>query len=192
MRAGVKCEMNKMQNAKLKKGVTLIELLVILSIIVIIVAIGVVEFMRMDDKAIRERALVAAKGLATGLKLYYQDNKENYPPTNSIMALAPYTNITHLRQYFEPSLAAIGAGGVSAPPLQGIQIYYFNNSGTYAGNEVCIYGAVKTLCGVGIEPRYFVMYCVDNNESNDWSKSANQPTCFKDTEGVWRACARGL
>lgn len=184
--------MNKMQNVKLKKGVTLIELLVILSIIVIIVAIGAVEFMRMDDKAIRERALVAAKGLATGLKLYYQDNKENYPPTNLISSLAPYTNITHLRQYFELTPLA-GSAGVSAAPLEGIQIYYFNNSGTYAGNEVCIYGAVKTLCGVGTDPRYFVMYCVEPNESNAWSKSADQPTCFKDPGGAtWRACARGL
>lgn len=79
------------------RGVSLMELLTVLSIIVILVAMGLVEFGRMDNRAVRNGAIVSSKGLAMAMKMYKQE-KGAY--TCALDDLMPYINLTNLRNSF--------------------------------------------------------------------------------------------
>jgi len=62
----------------MKKGITLIELLIVIAIIAILAAIAVPNFLEAQTRAKVSRVKADQRSLATGLEAYYVDNN-NYP-----------------------------------------------------------------------------------------------------------------
>ena len=123
-------------------GISIIELIVILSIIIILVAVGIVEYSRFDNRARREGSLVAAKAIGTALKLYYHDKIENY--TSSIVDLLPYTDITKLYSSISPVAINTTGGRSIRGVVRGISpTYLVNYTVDCEGDAGCITGANK-------------------------------------------------
>ncbi len=127
------------QKQETKKGVTLIELLTVLAIIVTLIAISLVEYQHMDDKAQRNGSLVSAKGIGDAMRMYKQD-KRTY--TTSLDDLGPYINLTALRNSF--LTVSVDAGA--------------------SYNYVSISAVVK-----GIAPNYYVLYHVTPSKDPECS-----------------------
>lgn len=131
----------------MKRGVTLIELIVVLAIIMILTGIGIAEFYGQSERARREAALVAVEGMAKGLQMYYADHKENYPlpGTTSVDILSPYVDIAKIKNsVLNPQLTQVGtAWGVSAEvikisPTYRVAFFLENSGGITAGQQpVC-------------------------------------------------------
>lgn len=100
-KARVKMKKDRHQGIKAvrqsEQGVSLMELLTVLAIIVTLVAMGIAEFGRMDNRAVRNGAIVSSKGLAMAMKMYKQE-KGTY--TCALDDLMPYINLTNLRNSF--------------------------------------------------------------------------------------------
>lgn len=86
-----------MHKTRKNNGVSIMELLTVLAIIVTLVGVTLVEFGRMDDKAVRAGSLISLKGVAMALKMYKMD-KRAY--TCSYTDLYPYANMTSLKRSF--------------------------------------------------------------------------------------------
>jgi type II secretory pathway pseudopilin PulG len=171
---------NQLTNHQLtkNKGVTLIELAIVVVIIMTLVLIGSVVWLSRDELASRNGALVSINGLVKAMKMYKADQGD-YPPQGAISPLASYTDITRLLQTFRnPPL-----GG---SPSSGIQV--FRNS---PSNDVaCVWGELDDVTG-----EYEIRYCASTNESYVWSKADNQPTCLWGKGPFarsWPACKDGL
>lgn len=96
--------MTMKQKQKNRSGVSILELLTVLAIIVTLIGVTLVEFSRVDDKAVRSASLVTLKGFAQALKMYKTD-KGSY--SCSLNDLLPYANITAMKNSFgAPPLVA--------------------------------------------------------------------------------------
>lgn len=155
---------------KFKRGVTLIELAVVISVILLLVLVGSVVFFQSSDRAAREDSLVALKGVATALKMYQLS--EGVWPAAITPWLQPYANITNLQTRFQ-------SGNITIYRTSGV---------------ACVSGI-----NVRIEPLYYVNYCVEAG-GNNRTFLTNQPTCcWKVTcsldstnDANWYPCTRGL
>lgn len=85
------------------KGVTLVEMAVVISIVFLLAAVSIVEYNNMDDKARRNSSLVSAKAIGDALRMYKQERRTY---TCSLNDLMPYTNLTTLRNSFLTVLIA--------------------------------------------------------------------------------------
>ena len=163
------------------KGVTLIELGIVVAIIAILVAIGIVEYAKFDKLTKRNAALVATKGIADALRMYRADKKRY---TTNINDLMPYINLTGLRNSAFDTTAGNPTGGV---------IIWTNNALT--PQPYCIMGAPKGVnapgAHCGTAGAYCVMHCVETNETIAETRLAAQPACRNGTN-AWRACSLGM
>lgn len=75
----------KLQN---KKGFSLIELLVVISIIAVLSAVLVANFMGMRERARDAQKIQDLNATKSALRLYYNDNQE-YPDSNLDTSLVP-------------------------------------------------------------------------------------------------------
>lgn len=163
------------------KGITLVEITVVLSIILILAIIGIPEYFNFRDKAVRQDALGAAKELANAMEMYKVEFA-GYPPDGSVtMYLSPYVEVTRLMRPFDPN-------NTDLSPYQGVKIYEELSGEVVV--KACIYGAVRR-----ITPEYYVTYCVDSDNSNSQIILVDQPTCcWKETDGncpletSWYSC----
>lgn len=147
-------EMKEEQRKRQNRGVSIMELLVVLAIIGILVAMGIVEFGRMDDKAVRNGTLVSAKAIGDALRMYQVD-KKGY--TCTIDKLAPYVNLTSLKASFT-------------------SVSVESDDCTFAAyTYIRISGTVK-----GIQPGYIVNYFVDPVKDSECSKDGSTPYPCKD------------
>ncbi len=132
------------------RGVSLMELLTVLAIIVTLVAMGITEFGRMDNRAVRNGAIVASKGLAMAVKMYKQEKGVYTCTFDDVM---PYINVTPLMKSFD---------------YMGITT---NNCTTFSPfTYLRLTGMIK-----GITPAYHVRYTV-----YDTSASLSNPECSAD------------
>lgn len=176
-----------MQNLKLKvknyNGFSIMELAVVLAIFIILTAIGIVEFAKFDQKAIREGSLASSKALAQALKMYRSDNGF-YPQSTDVVWLGAYTDVTRLMKSFDTTVT---------DPINGVQIWTDN---TKNPQPYCIYAAVKGVnkpgANYGAPGSYDTKICVETNETDASTKSTDQPTCYWGGKHDWQACAKGL
>ena len=138
-------------NSQLKKGVTLLEMVVVIGIIMILVALGTVEWSSMDDKAVRNGSLVSAKAIGDALRMYQVD-KGNQGYTCTIDKLAPYVNLTSVKSSFT-SVA------VESDDCTFASFAYLRITGT-----------VK-----GIQPGYIVNYYVEPVKDPECSSNGATP-----------------
>lgn len=122
-----------------QKGVTLIEMAVVIGIIFLLASLMIVEYGNMDDKARRNSSLVSAKALGDAMRMFKQD-KRTY--TTSLDDLSPYINLTTLKNSFLTVLVDAGAS------------YSYVN----------ISALVK-----GIVPNYYVLYHVTPSKDPECS-----------------------
>ena len=151
-----KLKMNMKQKQKKNNGVSILELLTVLAIIVTLVGVTLVEFGRMDDKAQRNSSLVTLKGVAMALKMYKMDNGRY---TCTYTDLYPYANMTSLRKSF-----------ILTPTVDTDDCTDFNPF-TY----LYISGTVK-----GIQPSYIVNYYLEPVKDPECSNGGVTPYPCKD------------
>lgn len=126
------------RNAQRQRGVTLIEMATVVTIVLILGAMIIVEYNNMDDKARRNPALVSAKAIADGLRMYQAD-RGNQGYTCVMDRLALYVNLTSLKSSFT-SVEIKTDDCTDFDPL----------------NYLYITGTVK-----GIQPSYIVNYYIE-------------------------------
>lgn len=166
------CErtMNKFQisNFKFKRGVTLIEMSVVLSIVLLLIILGIVEYFSFVRKVVRNDTVITAKAFATAMKMYKFNDPDSLYPTVITPNLLPFTNVTHmLRKYDFISI-------YNAP-----------------SPSKCVVGRVKD-----ITPIYWVNYCAEAG-SNNRVDGVSQPSCCWTQGGLdcsidanWYPCER--
>lgn len=170
----------KMQNAKLKiynlqfqRGVTLIEMSVVLSIVLLLIIVGIVEYFSFGRKAIRADTLVAAKALATAMKMYKYNDPDSLYPAVVTPFLNTFTNV----------------GVLEVTGL--LRKYNFISIYRVPAGSVCVVGRVKD-----ITPIYWINYCAEAGTDNR-ALGTNQPSCCWTKDGLdcsvdanWYACER--
>lgn len=185
--------MSKMQNEKIKnqcqwtvsvdsvsqKGVTLIELIVVISCITLLVAFGIIEFFNIRERAVRQTRLDGLKQLANAMELYKVDYA-NYPLTGIVTT-------THiLRVYFDDwGLTKIVPQRLSAEIVA-------------TGVATCLRAQIVGPTARNITPLYNINYCPEGGDNNR-TFLTNQPSCCWEKGGVvctndanWYPCATGL
>ncbi len=80
-----------------RKGVGIIEMVIVMVIAIILALIGIVSFSNVAEKATRDATLISLKGIKDGLSLYYTDRRGYTTITSQ---LGPYVNITGLSEKF--------------------------------------------------------------------------------------------
>ena len=172
--------MYQKRNSKKQNGVTLVEMAVVVSLILIMVAIGTAVWNGMSERSFRNSVVYSTRDLVTALKMYRTDNGD-YPPAgvccNPLLShppgelTLPYTNVTTLKKDYQV-LTLVKTG--------------------YA---VCLQGLLKNL-----QPNYFAALCADTDDAGAAEyKSANQPSCCWTKGGVdcsnaanWYKCAKKM
>lgn len=145
--------MEAMQNMKFFKrqnGVTLVEMAVVVSLILIMVAIGTVVWNNMSDRALRNRVIYSTRDLGTAVKMYRAENGD-YPPSGGDFSfIYPYTNVTAVTKDYQSLTLTIV-------------------SGSYA----CFSGILKNIPNT-----YEVGLCMETDDAAGAKyKSSNQPAC---------------
>lgn len=107
-----------------KKGFTLIELMVVITVIAILAAIALFSFTRIQKQARDARRKSEMKTLATALQAYYTDNNLAYPDTAA--GLAPLA----LNKVYIGSVPVAPAGPSVAPNID--YTYVSTAPNTYA------------------------------------------------------------
>lgn len=150
---------------KNKKGVSLTEIMVVISIMIILAVAVVVRYSSFDDKAIRDSSLLSSNAFAKALRMYRLD-KGGYPPSDVSVEtiLLPYMNVTNVRKTFTAVTVY-----VSLTPA------------------VCIYGTLRD-----ITPIYRTNLCVEYNETTPMTSANNQPACLWEGRHNWQACSLGM
>lgn len=138
----------------MQKGVTLIELIVVLSIVVILTAIAISKYSDFSSRALRDRALPHIVSLAEASKLYKLE-EGSYEGTT--MELFTFLGGGELGKYG----ATFDFIGLS-------------NFGTAR----CVFGNVK-----GLTPPYTLQYCFDEDSTQPITKGGDQPFCKGDRNG---------
>lgn len=169
--------MSKMQNAK---GVTLIELIVVISCITLLVAFGIIEFFDFRERAVRQTRLDGLKQLSNALELYKVDYT-NYPVDGTV-------TVTHiLRVYFDDwGLTKIMRAGGSVEIVT-------------TGSATCLRTQITgPTTATSITPTYSINYCPEGGNNNR-TFLTNQPSCCWTRGGVncsvdanWYSCAARL
>lgn len=77
-----------------RRGVTLIEMVVVLAVLVILATFTIQRYGSWSDEAARNSAVVMSKSLMQAMKAYKLDNESAYPPDGPLTPLAGY--IDHL------------------------------------------------------------------------------------------------
>jgi len=160
------------ENAKFynKLGLTLIEMTVIVSLILIIASMGITEYFNFRERAARSNALSSAREFGNAAVMYRVENSA-YPPQGSITSLAKYVDLTRYLPAFDMTKTVTTENGV--------EIY------DPVANTKCIYAIVKE-----ITPEYRVSYCPETSGSaTNTQYSSLQPTCSWDGGISWYPCS---
>lgn len=172
----------KIYNLQFQGGVTLIEMAVVVSIIVLLTIIGIIEYTNFDRKAKRNTALVATKAVSDALRMY-RGERNRY--TASITELMSYVNLTALRGQFDQTPTSPAGGLAILSTTLGVR---------------CVFASPRGLnqpgVNFGASGSYNIMHCVETNETVGYAQTANQPACYSNNPDIgiydWRACERGL
>lgn len=168
--------MNKIRN---QKGVTLIELIVVISCITLLVAFGIIEFFDFRERAVRQIRLDGLKQLSNAMELYKVDYA-NYPVDGTV-------TVTHiLRVYFDDwGLTKIMKTGGSVEIVA-------------TGEATCLRAQIVGPTATSITPPYNINYCPEGGNNNR-TFLTNQPSCCWTRGGVictddtnWYPCATRL
>lgn len=153
-----------------KIGLTLIEMSVIVSLIIIIASIGIPEYFNFRERAARSNALSSAREFGNAVVMYRVENSA-YPPAGSIIPLAKYVDLTRYLGAFDMTKTITTQNGV--------EIY------DPVANTKCIYAIVKE-----ITPEYRVSYCPETSGSaTNTQYTSLQPTCSWDGGTTWYPCS---
>ncbi len=149
-----------------KKGVTLVEMATVLSVLLIITAFAVPEFTNMVERGRRQNAIDGASNLSEALEMYKAEWVA-YPLQGDIFPLADYEEITRYYSSFDMNQYA-----TLTPAIKGISIY------TGLAGTACVVGVVSK-----ITPTYKVTHCAKTD--NTWNQTKDiQPTCCWTKGGV--------
>lgn len=139
------------RSVKRNRGVTLIEMAVVVGIIMILVGLGAVEWSSIDDKAVRNGSLVSAKAIGDAMRMYQVDNR-NQGYTCTIDRLASYVNLTSVKSSFT-------------------SVSVESDDCTFAAfTYLRVTGTVK-----GIQPSYIVNYYVEPVKDPECSSNGATP-----------------
>lgn len=172
----------KLKNLKFKiqncKGLSIMELAVVLAIFVILTAVGIVVWFSRDELASRNVATMNTNTLLKAMAMY-KGEQGDYPPegANLYITLGTYTNVTGLLQAFRNP-------PVGGTPTNGVQIY--RNSGG-ANDVVCIWGELKDIIG-----EYEIMHCIKTNGASASGTGDDQPECKWTGNHSWQTCSQGM
>jgi prepilin-type N-terminal cleavage/methylation domain-containing protein len=129
----------------IKKAFTLVELLVVISIIATLTAILLPNFMGARERAKDSQTKQDMVAIKNALRLFYNDT-QNYPPTGTDLG-------TTLASYM-PSVSGIGFGYTYAqsPGGDGFQLCSVMNSGSddTTTSQLNCRDANSQVCGVGL------------------------------------------
>lgn len=152
------------------RGITLIEMSVVVALVFILASVGIPEYMNFRERALRSNALSAAREFGNAAVMYRVENSA-YPPAGSVIPLAKYVDLTRYLQAFDMSK--------TITTEKGVEIY-----DPVAGTK-CIYAIVKD-----ITPEYRVSYCPETSGSADNTQyTSKQPTCSWDGGANWYPCS---
>lgn len=152
-----------------KIGTSLVEMMVLLSVMLIVLSLGLVEFGDFRERAARQRALESVAPLTKALELYkleysvYPDTSS--PPTYVTEYLLPYANVTSL-------VAQLRSPEIVTPA---------------SSASVCVTAEVKD-----ITPTYRLTHCGQPDDLNPNNQTdVRQPVClWKAT--TWYPCQEKL
>lgn len=149
------------------KGVTLVEMATVISVLLIIAALSVPEFSNMAERARRQNAIDGVTNLSEALEMYKAE-WSFYPLQGAVTPLADYDQITRYYSSFDMNQDVNAA----LSGIKGIAIY------TALTGTACVSSVVNK-----ITPTYKVTHCAKTD--NTWSQTKDaQPTCCWTKGGV--------
>lgn len=157
------------RNSKLRRGVTLVEMATVVSVLLILAAISVPELNNLVERGRRQNAIDGVAALAGALEMY-RTEWTYYPVTaNAKASIHLYEEITRYDSTYDKTL---DVDSTWLPGVKGYGIY------TKLTGTACIYSVVYK-----ITPLYKVTHCVKTD--NTWTQTQDaQPTCCWTKGGV--------
>lgn len=144
-----------------RQGFTLMELLVVISIIGILISVSVVSYVTAQQKARDTRRIQDIKAIQGAWEEYYADNSSNYPTTCDF-SLAPVDGKMS-GTYLPGGLPVDPKGGVAYPTVSGWSSCAISTYCFCAGLENVGYKNSDTDCnGAPFASSYKGLYCVRN------------------------------
>lgn len=164
----------------MKRGLSLIELVVVLSIIAILAALVPAVYRNFDDRAVVHSGIAMVKSLATALEMYNREHLHYPDPVSGqagvVGAIGNYTNVTKLMRTFKDN----DGGG----PLDGLALIDLADPPGGTNQAVCVYAQLNN-----ISPAYRVSYCLQTDGNPGRTNSGGQPACcFTDGGGSTPNC----
>ena len=158
------------RNPGKKRGVTLIEMATVVSVLLIFAAFAVPEILNMVERARRQNAIDGVSNLSEALEMY-KSEWSYYPPQGSVFPrLADYEEIT---RYYSSLYMTQDVNAAALPGVKGVAIY------TGLTGTAC----VEAVVGNKLTPTYKVTHCVKTD--NTWAQTQDaQPTCCWTKGGV--------
>lgn len=189
-------------NLKKERGVGLVEIMVIVSIMITLALLGIPKYLNLSDLGVRNGAINSTTALVKALAMYKAD--KGFYPCDPVVGicdgntafddLKPYMNVT--------SLVDSVVEKTSTSPDKGMAIF---RAGTPPGDTAvpvvapaaCIYISVRELSPPGSADSttgwYGVIHCAQTSEAAEATKINNNPSCrWKGKHDNWLACSKGL